>query len=458
MSQKNKGVCCILLSSFSFALMNLFVHLSGDLPSVQKSFFRNFVAMLFALFILLKERPTIRLDGASKKYLFLRSFCGTVGILCNFYAVDHLVLADASMLNKMSPFFAILFGILILKERINLFQGLCVVAAFIGTLFVIKPTPSNLACFPALIGLLGGLGAGIAYTCVRALGMKGVKGSFIVFFFSAFSCVVTLPYLIFRYHPMTLQQLGILLLAGLAAAGGQFTITAAYTYAPAREISGTVDGKTTTTITPAYYLYNANKYVVVDDSCADTKIVKDGKIVAMAMLTTATDVKTSDTVTATIKGVKDAKCGQYEGEDDTFYVIDGKTYKADSKGTGFALLNGKVVVYNTTEAMAVAHDLDTSKVTSDKGTVTAIYCKNCQKYVPVVKSIPATSVDTYKSVVVGTTTYYYLDKPVDGTSTGTSTTTKPSPKTFDAGIAMYVGMALTSVAGSAVVIGKKKEF
>ena len=41
----------------------------------------------------------------------------------------------------------------------------------------------------------------------------------------------------------------------------------------------------------------------------------------------------------------------------------------------------------------------------------------------------------------------------------TETTDKnTSPKTFDAGIAMYVGMALTSVAGSAVVIGKKKEF
>ena len=47
-------------------------------------------------------------------------------------------------------------------------------------------------------------------------------------------------------------------------------------------------------------------------------------------------------------------------------------------------------------------------------------------------------------------------------TTSASTDTKPdgnkSPKTFDAGIAMYVGMALTSVAGSAVVIGKKKEF
>ena len=53
MSQKNKGIYCILLSSFFFALMNLFVRLSGDLPSIQKSFFRNFVAMLCLLHITL---------------------------------------------------------------------------------------------------------------------------------------------------------------------------------------------------------------------------------------------------------------------------------------------------------------------------------------------------------------------------------------------------------------------
>ena len=141
------------------------------------------------------------------------------------------------MLNKMSPFFAVIFGILILKERVSLFQGGCVVAAFTGVLFVVKPTGLHMDLFPALIGLLGGLGAGIAYTYVRALGQRGVKGPFIVFFFSAFSCVVTLPYLLFQYTSMTLEQLGILLLAGLAAAGGQFTITMAYCYAPAREIS-----------------------------------------------------------------------------------------------------------------------------------------------------------------------------------------------------------------------------
>mgnify|MGYP006979245356 FL=1 len=51
--------------------------------------------------------------------------------------------------------------------------------------------------------------------------------------------------------------------------------------------------------------------------------------------------------------------------------------------------------------------------------------------------------------------YYVLTEKAAST---TPNTNKPSPKTFDAGIAMYVGMALTSVAGSAVVIGKKKEF
>ena len=83
----------------------------------------------------------------------------------------------------------------------------------------------------------GGMGAGIAYTYVRILGTNGVKGPFIVLFFSAFSCIVTLPYLIFDFHPMTLAQFGCLLLAGLFASGGQFTITAAYTCAPAGEIS-----------------------------------------------------------------------------------------------------------------------------------------------------------------------------------------------------------------------------
>ena len=237
MNQKYKGILYIVLSAFSFAFMNAFVRLAGDLPSIQKSFFRNLVALIFAAIVLKRSKIGFSYKKENLKPLILRSTFGTLGILCNFYAIDKLVLADASMLNKMSPFFAILFSYLLLKEKIDWVQAISVAGAFVGSLFIIKPSFHNVELIPALAGFAGGMAAGAAYTFVRILGKKGEKGPFIVFFFSSFSCVTTLPFLIFQYHAMSLTQVIYLLLAGLAAAGGQFAITAAYCYAPAKEIS-----------------------------------------------------------------------------------------------------------------------------------------------------------------------------------------------------------------------------
>lgn len=237
LDEKYKGIIYIILSSVFFAIMNTMVRLAGELPSIQKSFFRNLVAFFFALILLWKNQIGFSIKKGNMKYFILRSLFGTIGILCNFYAIDHLVLADASMLNKMSPFFVLLFSWLILGEKLSWKQAIIVIIAFLGSLFIIKPTFSNLDVIPALIGLCGGMGAGIAYTMVRILGQRGEKGPFIVFFFSGFSCLITLPYLIFSFAPMTGKQILILLGAGLAAAFGQFSITAAYFHAPAKEIS-----------------------------------------------------------------------------------------------------------------------------------------------------------------------------------------------------------------------------
>lgn len=240
MKSKYKGIFYIISSAFFFALMNAFIHLSGDLPFYQKAFFRNFVAMLVALSLLLKDRAKgnkIHLTKGSFKYLFMRAAFGTLGLLGNFYAVDRLVLSDASMLQKISPFAAIIASYFVLKEKIKPFQIIIVLTAFIGCLFVIKPSMTNVASFPAFVALLGGIGAGLAYTMVRKLGEMKVKGPFIVFFFSAFSCVILLPFVIVDFHPMSAYQWIMLLLVGAAASGGQFSITAAYFHAPAKEIS-----------------------------------------------------------------------------------------------------------------------------------------------------------------------------------------------------------------------------
>ncbi len=213
--------------------------LAGDIPFMQKAFFRNIIALAVSSVVLIKERPgkeVLNLKG-NWGWLFLRAFFGSIGLFCNFYAVDRIMLADASMLQKMSPFFAVILSIFILKEKPSWKQMLLVVAAFLSSMLVVKPTFTGNDHFAYFIGLLGGFGAGAAYTFVRKLTSRGVYAPFIVFFFSLFSFLLTLPFMLFNATPMTMNQLLLLILAGCAAASGQFCVTAAYKAAPAKKIS-----------------------------------------------------------------------------------------------------------------------------------------------------------------------------------------------------------------------------
>ena len=237
MNQKKKAILCMLVSTMGFASMSAFVRLAGDLPGPEKAFFRNLVALAVATVLLLRSGEGFHFQPRNLPLLVVRSTAGTVGILCNFYAVDHLVLSNASILNKMSPFFVLIFSYLFLKETITVPQLLAILTAFGGSLFVVQPNFANADLVPSLIGLLGGMGAGLAYSMVRVLGLRGERSTFIVFFFSAFSCLATLPALLFHYTPMTWKQLLMLLLAGASATAGQFGVTLAYKYAPSREVS-----------------------------------------------------------------------------------------------------------------------------------------------------------------------------------------------------------------------------
>ena len=235
-SERTLGVICILCSAFCFSLMSVFVRLAGDVPVMQKIFFRNLVAALAAFAILARERKGFRIHKGCLGGHLLRSVTGMIGMVANFWAIDHIGIADANMLNKLSPFFAIIFSIFILREFPKKADILSVLAAFIGAVFVVRPT-AGIASLPALVGVLGGLGAGAAYTFVRHLSQKGERGPEIVMFFSAFTCVCSVPFFAFRFQPMSARQWIFLLLAGCAAAGGQLSVTAAYRHAPAKEIS-----------------------------------------------------------------------------------------------------------------------------------------------------------------------------------------------------------------------------
>ena len=236
--------------------MGMFVRLADDfggaIPFTQKSFFRNIVAVAVAGGVFLRAygraaarpspvppgRVALPRDRMPWWTLVWRSVFGTIGIFGNFYALSHIPLGDACMLNKLSPFAAVVASWLLLGERVTVRQGIAVVVAFVGAMFVVKPgfalTGETVA---ALAGFASGISAGLAYTCVRRLGILKVEPSFIVLFFSGFSTLVTVPFLLFDYHPMTWAQVAILLGAGISATVGQFGITAAYRLAQPRELA-----------------------------------------------------------------------------------------------------------------------------------------------------------------------------------------------------------------------------
>ncbi len=236
MKERNQGIVYIIIAALFFALMTFFVRISGDLPTMEKAFFRNIVAVIVAAIALIRSKTPVSIPKGERWAMFFRCFFGTCGLICNFYAIDRMNIADANILNKLSPFFAIIMSYFVLKEKASGMEWASIVVAFAGALLVVKPS-FQIEFVYGMIGVFGGFSAGAAYTFVRKMGQNGVPGALIVFCFSFFSSIVIAPFLILNYVPINGIQLLTLLAAGVCASVGQFAITKAYTCAPAKEIS-----------------------------------------------------------------------------------------------------------------------------------------------------------------------------------------------------------------------------
>ena len=160
-SETTKGILLLILSAFFFALMAVFVRLSGDIFFVQKAFFRNIVAFVIALAGILIDikkhgyQVAVVPKGAFI-YLLLRAITGSIGIFGNFYAVDRLVLSDAAILNKMAPIFAIVFSFVLIREKIKPVPLAAIIIAFLGSMLIVKPSFNFSQMIPTLAGFAGG--------------------------------------------------------------------------------------------------------------------------------------------------------------------------------------------------------------------------------------------------------------------------------------------------------------
>ena len=237
------------------------------------------------------------------------------------------------------------------------------------------------------------------------------------------------------------------------------TVVKSYTTMVTKTV--TEDGKTTKTYIPAYYTLDDNGTTVYAYECvedvANGRIFKDAKFVTYVAVVDSADAVTDylDAATAVKEG---DGCADYEADgfkvDDTVYAAAGDN--TEDENLMLVMVDGKLAVLDKGAVIETnGHTWDKVTYATD-GTPKAITCKTCKKTFDMVAQNKLGSYSGETEEYEVNNDVYLIKLGTETPSTGSDTTT--SPKTFDAGIAMYVGMALTSVAGSAVVIGKKKEF
>ena len=234
MTDRHKGILYMVCGSFFLALMATFVKLSGEMPVVEKLFFRSIVGAVVSGYLLYRKGEGF--GGHNRKVLFLRALFGCVALVFNFIAIDRLPLANAVILNQLSPFFTIIFAYLLLKERMVKQQWYAIGIALIGVVLIVKPGPGY-TLFPAIAGLLSAILAAVAYVIVRFL-RKSDNPQTIVFYFTTFTCLATFPFMVAgQYVTPSPLQLATLFAVGVAATSGQFLLTNAYRYCEAGDLS-----------------------------------------------------------------------------------------------------------------------------------------------------------------------------------------------------------------------------
>ena len=217
----------------------------------------------------------------------------------------------------------------------------------------------------------------------------------------------------------------------------------------------TVGNKSTVTYTATTYSDDANVYVEVDSTVATHKLTQNGAVVAY--MVNLADVgyvpTTTKTVTSYVAAVEKATCGQYSktAYPAGVYMIDGKAYAAG--GANWALYNGKFVNYGG-EATAVPHTYAVNTYNTTDKSVATLKCSVCKQVFTVLTpaQVKPLAPASYAQVTVDGNNYFIA---VAAVSAGTATDTKvESAETFDAGIALYVGMSVMAATG-AVVLKKK---
>lgn len=157
----------MIFASLLFAFTGAFAKLlSQYVSSLEVVFFRNLGGVVI-IGLSIYKLP-LKQEGGKPWLLFFRGLIGFIALLMYFYDIAHISLAQAQTFSKTAPIFTAIFSYIFIKETLSIKAWMGVFIGFIGILFITHFTGENLSKTDWL-GILSGIGAGLAYTSIREL-------------------------------------------------------------------------------------------------------------------------------------------------------------------------------------------------------------------------------------------------------------------------------------------------
>ena len=154
----------MLISTFAFSIMTLFVKFIDGIHAFEIIFFRSLFSLVFS-FIYLRVKRISPL-GNNRKYLVLRGVFGVTALTLFFITLQNVPLANAVTIQYLSPIFTAIFAIFMLGERLRWVQIVFFLISFVG-IFIIKGYDDNISTYYLILGLISAVFAGLAYNCIR---------------------------------------------------------------------------------------------------------------------------------------------------------------------------------------------------------------------------------------------------------------------------------------------------
>ena len=217
----------MIFSALTFSIQNVIVkELSYTMGTGEIGFFRGFLSAVLILGLMKAQH--IHFSHCDRGALWFRGVAGGIGMICIFYALRGMPLADVSILSQLSAFFVMLFAALFLKEVLPKGAGLPLIVIVIGACLVVRPWNFAFNVY-SLFVLAQSVCAAAAYTTISKLTGSGKHHQYEIVFYFLFCAAVTSAVLMgFDFQMPTVREWGLYIALGVVTVIAQICMTEAY--------------------------------------------------------------------------------------------------------------------------------------------------------------------------------------------------------------------------------------